>query len=82
MHVSSGQQNLIKTFHWDQKYCVNPIPTGTGRNQPIYEYQVTTVNFRKNSEYTHPKNVWGGLFLAGNHGNHQNVDPSLLHKKL
>ena len=32
--------------------------------------------------YTPPKNVWGGLFLTGNQGNHQNFNPSLFHKKL
>ena len=29
-----------------------------------------------------PKNVWPGLFLAGNQGNHQNFDPFLLTNKL
>ena len=28
------------------------------------------------------QNVWGGGFLAGNQGNHQNFDASLIPKKL
>ena len=38
---------------------VNPIPTGTGRNQPIYEYHLTTASRNRvkdqkhNSERTH-----------------------------
>ena len=27
-------------------------------------------------------NVWGGRFLAGNQGNHQNFDPSLIPEEL
>ena len=43
-HCISWKGTVYYLMQIHLPYCcvLNPIPTGTGRNQPIYEYQVTT----------------------------------------
>ena len=41
---------------------VNPIPTGTGRNQAIYEYHVATAG-RNRVKAMYVKNKWKNVFI-------------------
>ena len=50
-----------------------------GLTEIIYCKEAYTKKTDKDrKKYNPPKNLWGGLFLAGNHNNHKNWVPSIL----